>query len=46
MKIVDANVILRYLLQDSIQFMEQARDNIENNPIFIPNEVIAEVVYT
>jgi predicted nucleic-acid-binding protein len=45
MNIVDANIILRYLLQDAVQFLEQARDKIENHNIFIPNEVIAEVVY-
>lgn len=45
MNIVDANLILRYLLQDSAQFIEQARDKIEDHNIFIPNEVIAEVVY-
>ncbi|MCD9023599.1 PIN domain-containing protein [Cohnella silvisoli] len=45
MNIVDANLILRYLLQDAIHFLEQARDKIEDHNIFIPNEVIAEVVY-
>ncbi|MDF2716308.1 MAG: putative nucleic-acid-binding protein contains domain [Paenibacillus sp.] len=45
MNIVDANLILRYLLQDAVQFLDQARDKIENYSIFIPNEVIAEVVY-
>lgn len=45
MNIVDANVILRYLLQDAAQFIEPAKDKIENHDIFIPNEVIAEVVY-
>jgi predicted nucleic-acid-binding protein len=45
MNIVDANLILRYLLQDATQFIDQARDKIENYNIFIPNEVIAEVVY-
>lgn len=45
MNIVDANLILRYLLQDATQFIDQARDKIENYHIFIPNEVIAEVVY-
>lgn len=45
MNIVDANLILRYLLQDAVQFIEKARDKIENHHIFIPNEVIAEVVY-
>ncbi|WP_270168162.1 PIN domain-containing protein [Paenibacillus sp. SYP-B4298] len=45
MNIADANVILRYLLQDVVQFIEPAKDKIENHYIFIPNEVIAEVVY-
>ena len=29
MNIVDANIILRYLLQDAIQFLDQARDKID-----------------
>ncbi|WP_246066837.1 PIN domain-containing protein [Paenibacillus koleovorans] len=33
------------MLQDAAQFIEQARDKIEDHNIFIPNEVIAEVVY-
>ncbi|GGI46284.1 hypothetical protein GCM10008018_16350 [Paenibacillus marchantiophytorum] len=45
MNIVDANLILRYLLQDAAQFLDQAKEKIENYNIFIPNEVIAEVVY-
>jgi predicted nucleic-acid-binding protein len=45
MNIVDANIILRYLLQDAQQFLEQARGKIEDQNIFIPNEVIAGVVY-
>ncbi len=45
MNIVDANLILRYLLQDAVQFVDQASEKIENHPIFIPNEIIAEVVY-
>lgn len=45
MNIVDANLILRYLLQDAAQFIEQASDKLENYPVFIPNEVVAEVVY-
>jgi predicted nucleic-acid-binding protein len=45
MNIVDANVILRYLLQDAVQFLEQTRETMEDHNIFIPNEVIAEVVY-
>ena len=45
MNIVDANLILRYLLQDVEQFIEQANEKMERHSIFIPNEVIAEVVY-
>lgn len=45
MNIVDANIILRYLLQDAHHFLEQAREKIEDQFIFIPNEVLAEVVY-
>ncbi len=45
MNLVDANVILRYLLDDGGEVSEQASRIIENEEIFIPNEVIAEVVY-
>lgn len=45
MNIVDANILLRYLLQDTEQFIEQANEKMERHSIFIPNEVIAEVVY-
>lgn len=45
MNLVDANVILRYLLDDGNEISEQASKIIENEEIFIPNEVIAEVVY-
>ncbi len=33
------------MLQDAAQFIEQDRDKIEDHNIFIPNEVVAEVVY-
>lgn len=45
MKIADANIILRYLLNDNEELSERAADILENNEIFIPNEVIAEVIY-
>ena len=45
MEIVDANVILRYLLKDNDKFYDTAAKIIDNNLIFIPFEVIAEVVY-
>jgi len=45
MKIVDANIILRYLLNDSDDLSERAAEILENNMVFLPNEVIAEIVY-
>jgi predicted nucleic-acid-binding protein len=45
MKIVDANFVLRYLLQDNEKLSNKAKDIIENNEIFIPTEVVAEIVY-
>lgn len=43
-KLIDANVILRYLLGDHPQMLEEARRIIENGAFTLP-EVIAEVVY-
>lgn len=45
MLIVDANIILRYLLFDNLETAKKAAEIIENNKIFLPFEVIAEVVY-
>lgn len=45
MKIVDANIILRFLLNDVEELSEKATEILENNEVFIPNEVIAEIVY-
>lgn len=45
MKIVDANIILRYILNDSEDLSEEAAKLLEDNEIFVPNEVIAEIVY-
>ena len=45
MKIADANIILRYLLNDNEDLSEKAAAIIENNEILLPNEVIAEIVY-
>jgi len=42
---LDANVILRYLLQDSEEFIEQSKEYVENSTVYIKNEVLAEVVY-
>ena len=43
--IIDANIILRSILNDNEQLAKQARIIIENNECFAPNEVIAEVVF-
>ena len=43
--IIDANVILRCILNDNQQLAMQAKSLIENNDCFVPNEVIAEVVF-
>ncbi|GAB3806962.1 PIN domain-containing protein [Virgibacillus kimchii] len=45
MKIIDANVLLRYLLNDVEELTERAVELIENNNVYISNEVIAKVVY-
>jgi predicted nucleic-acid-binding protein len=45
MKIVDANIILRYLLNDSEDLSKKSTEILENNEVFVPNEIIAEVVY-
>lgn len=45
MEIVDANYILRYLLKDNVQQYQKASKIFETQSIFIPGEIIAEVVY-
>lgn len=45
MKIADANIVLRYLLNDTEELAEKAAEILENNEVIIPNEVIAEIVY-
>ena len=45
MRVVDANIILRYLLGDHTELSERARQIIEGNTIFVPIEVLCEVVY-
>ena len=42
---LDTNVILRYLLEDSDKFTNRSKDFIENNDVYIKNEVLSEVVY-
>ncbi len=45
MIIIDANVVLRYLLLDHPEFSGKASKIIEENLVFIPFEVVAEIVY-
>lgn len=45
MIIVDANILLRYLLQDNQELFEAAQHIIERKQILIPNEIFAEVIY-
>lgn len=45
MKIIDANIILRYLLKDNLELHQKSIDIIENQQLFLPNEIIAEIVY-
>jgi predicted nucleic-acid-binding protein len=45
MEIVDANIVLRYLLNDHKIFSVEAGKIIENRQIQFPNELCAEVVY-
>lgn len=45
MIIIDANIILRYLLNDHPQLSQQATQIIENQSVSVPIEVICEVVY-
>ena len=45
MIIIDANIILRYLLNDVVELAAESKYILEKNDVNIPNEVIAEVVY-
>jgi len=45
MEIVDANVVLRYLLKDHESHFIKAKEIIDGRAIYIPTEVLAEVVY-
>lgn len=45
MTLLDANYILRYLLNDHPEMFEEAKGLIENKACMILGEVLAEVVY-
>jgi predicted nucleic-acid-binding protein len=45
MQIIDANIILRYILADNANLTAQAQSIIEGGAFNIPAEVLAEVVF-
>jgi predicted nucleic-acid-binding protein len=45
MKKIDANVVLRYVLNDDHELSFQAREIIDRNIVDVPIEVLCEVVY-
>ena len=45
MRIIDANVILRYLLDDHAELSVKAGQIIDNNVVYVPIEVLCEVVF-
>ena len=45
MQKIDANIVLRYILNDHTELSLRAKDIIEQNVVEIPIEVLCEVVY-
>ena len=45
MLLIDANAILRYMLNDNLDMALKVRDLIEKSRVFVRYEVLAEVVY-
>ena len=45
MIILDANYILRYLIDDNHAMYLKSKETIESNACFVLNEVVAEVIY-
>ena len=45
MVMFDANMILRYLLNDNIEMAEQAEQYLDEGDVYVTTEVIAEVLY-
>jgi predicted nucleic-acid-binding protein len=45
MKIIDANIVLRYLLKDEEKSFTKSSQIIESDNVRLTNEVIAEIVY-
>jgi len=45
MQKIDANILLRYVLNDNAELSPQAKEIIDENSVEIPIEVLCEVVY-
>ena len=45
MQLVDANIVLRFILNDNEILTKKAADIIKKNCLFCPFEIIAEIVY-
>ena len=45
MKILDANMILRYLIQDNVEMAEQVKQILKTEKVLILPEVLSEVAY-
>ena len=45
MALVDANIVLRYVLNDHPQLSQQAADILERQMVIVPMEVVCEVVF-
>ena len=45
MKLIDANILIRYLLNDHPEMSAKAKEIMLNNTILVLTQVIAEVVY-
>ena len=45
MKILDANMILRYIIDDNHEMADEVQNIIQNYPVLLLPEVIAEVVF-
>ena len=45
MRLIDANAILRYTLNDNLDMAVKVRDLIAESKVFIRYEVLAEVIY-
>ncbi|WP_022670859.1 PIN domain-containing protein [Hippea alviniae] len=45
MIILDANIVIRFLMNDNVEQANKTEEIIKNNTVYIPNEVLAEIVY-